>query len=134
MGEVQMPARASVSRTLHGIGSNTVLDERLCRAAKSRGFSFYLRYVSRGEREQAGDLHEAEARTILNSGLALMPVQHVGGAGWSPKKALGSTYGRNAHVRQIEFPPGVNVWVDLVGCLSRFDRRPAFRDALRGTL
>jgi len=105
---------------LHGIDTNTVLDERLCRAAKARGFSFCLRYVSRGEREQTGDLHEAEARIILNSGLALMPVQHVARPGWSPKKALGSIYGRNAaaHVREIGFPPGVNVWLDLEGVKS----------------
>ena len=75
---------------LHGIDTNTVLDDRHCRAAKARGFSFCLRYVSRGEREQANDLHEAEARIILNVGLALMPVQHVARAGWSPTKKLGN--------------------------------------------
>jgi Domain of unknown function (DUF1906) len=73
---------------LHGIDTNTVLDDRHCRAAKAHGFTFCLRYVSRGERQQANDLHEAEARTILNTGLALMPVQHVARAGWSPR-----TYG-----------------------------------------
>jgi hypothetical protein len=105
---------------LHGIDTNTVLDDTHCRAAKARGFSFCLRYVSRGEREQTHDLHEAEARTILNAGLALMPVQHVASAGWSPTKNLGNTYGRNAatHVREIGFPPGVNVWLDLEGVKS----------------
>jgi hypothetical protein len=105
---------------LHGIDTNTVLDERLCRAAKARGFSFCLRYVSRGERQQANDLREAEAWTILKAGLALMPVQHVARAGWSPTKNLGSTYGRNAaaHVREIGFPSGVNVWLDLEGAKS----------------
>lgn len=102
---------------LHGIDSNTVLNDSHCRAVKARGFSFCLRYVSRGEREQAHDLHEAEARTILDAGLALMPVQHVARAGWSPTKSLGTTYGRNAaaHVSEIGFPPGVNVWLDLEG-------------------
>jgi Rv2525c-like, glycoside hydrolase-like domain len=102
---------------LHGIDSNTVLNDSHCRAVKARGFSFCLRYVSRGEREQAHDLHEAEARTILDAGLALMPVQHVARAGWSPTKSLGTTYGRNAaaYVSEIGFPPGVNVWLDLEG-------------------
>jgi hypothetical protein len=96
------------------------LDDRHCRAAKAHGFTFCLRYVSRGERQQANDLHEAEARTILNTRLALMPVQHVARAGWSPTKNLWSTYGRNAalHVREIGFPPGVNVWLDLEGVKS----------------
>ena len=76
--------------------------------------------MSRGGREQANDLHESEARTILNAGLALMPVQRVARAGWSPTKSLGTTYGRNAaaHVREIGFPPGVNVWLDLEGIKS----------------
>jgi hypothetical protein len=105
---------------LHGIDTNTVLDDSHCRAAKARGFSFCLRYVARGEREQSHDLHEAEARTILSAGLALMPVQHVARPGWSPTKNLGTTYGRNAaaHVREIGFPPGVNVWLDLEGVKS----------------
>jgi Domain of unknown function (DUF1906) len=105
---------------LHGIDTNTVLDERVCRAAKARGFSFCLRYVSRGGRAQAGDLHASEARTILHAGLALMPVQHVARAGWSPTKKLGNTYGQTAaaHVREIGFPPGVNVWLDLEGVNS----------------
>jgi hypothetical protein len=102
---------------LHGIDTNTVMEDSHCRAAKARGFSFCLRYVSRGDRAQAGDLHESEARTILNAGLALMPVQHVARPGWSPTKSLGSTYGRNAaaHVLAIGFPAGVNVWLDLEG-------------------
>jgi hypothetical protein len=105
---------------LHGIDTNIVLDGSHCRAAKARGFSFCLRYVSRGEREQANDLHEAEARTILRAELALMPVQHVARPGWSPTKSLGAAYGRNAaaHVLEIGFPPGVNVWLDLEGIKS----------------
>ena len=108
---------------LHGIDTNTVLDADHCRAAKARGFSFCLRYVSRVDREQANDLHEAEARTILNAGLALMPVQHVARAGWSPTQSLGTSYGRNAaaHVREIGFPPGVSVWLDL-DCRGRIRR------------
>jgi len=76
--------------------------------------------VSRGEQELANDLHEAEARIRRTAGLALMPVQHVARAGWSPTKSLGTTYGRNAaaHVRKVGFPPGINVWLDLEGVKS----------------
>ena len=44
----------------------------------------------------------------------------VARAGWSPTTSLGTMYGRNAaaHVRQIGFPPGVNVWLDLEGVKS----------------
>ena len=36
---------------------------------------------------------------------------------WSPSQALGTRNGKNAakHVRQIGFPEGVNVWLDLEG-------------------
>ena len=98
---------------LHGIDTNTVLDDRHCRAAKARGFSFCLRYVSRGEQELANDLHEAEARIILNAGLALMPVQHVARAVWwrtlsrLPAKLI--SLGRHSFVKGQEFfdPIGV---------------------------
>jgi hypothetical protein len=105
---------------LHGIDTSDVLKESHCRAAKARGFSFCIRYISRGERESSGDLSEAEARTVLKAGLALMPVQHVAREGWSPTKALGATYGKNAaaHALHIGFPPGVNVWLDLEGIKS----------------
>jgi len=102
---------------LHGIDTSEVLNAEHCQAAKSRGFAFCIRYVSRTERRSASDLSEEEARTILSAGLALMPVQHVAREGWSPTKNLGTTYGRNAaaHVFQIGFPQGINVWLDLEG-------------------
>ena len=61
------------------------------------------------------DLSEAEANVILSAGLALMPVQHVAPQNWSPSQALGIRNGKNAakHARQIGFPEGVNVWLDL---------------------
>src|SRR5947209_1884674 len=101
----------------HGIDCNTVLTAANCNAIKVQGYSFCLRYVSRGEHEPSGDLSAAEASIILSSGLALMPVQHVARkkGGWSPSEALGEEYGQNAaaHVHEIGFPPGVNVWLDL---------------------
>jgi Rv2525c-like, glycoside hydrolase-like domain len=102
---------------LHGFDTSAVLDQAVCHVAKARGFSFCIRYVSRDERESLDDLSEVEARVILNAGLALMPVQHVAREGWSPTKASGTTYGKAAavHVREIGFPPGVNVWLDLEG-------------------
>ena len=65
------------------------------------------------EREQANDLHEAEARIILNAGLALMPVQHVARAVWwrtlsrLPAKLI--SLGRHSFVKGQEFfdPIGV---------------------------
>ncbi|HEV7879435.1 DUF1906 domain-containing protein [Bradyrhizobium sp.] len=102
---------------LHGIDANTVLNATSCAAIKAAGFSFCIRYVSRQTTLPPGDLSTQEATVILNAGLALMPVQHVAKEGWSPSQALGATNGQNAatHVRNVGFPPGVNVWLDLEG-------------------
>ena len=115
---MMLPGRVtSAPPGLHGIDTSGVLNEEHCQVAKSRGFSFCIRYVSRTAGQSASDLSEAEARTILSAGLALMPVQHVAREGWSPTKQLGTTYGRNAaaHVFDIGFPQGINVWLDLEG-------------------
>jgi hypothetical protein len=67
--------------------------------------------------QNANDLSAAEALDLLNAGLALMPVQHVRGAGWIPTAALGASDGVHAayHAFVIGFAPGVNVWCDLEG-------------------
>ncbi|HEX8164637.1 MAG TPA: DUF1906 domain-containing protein [Beijerinckiaceae bacterium] len=100
-----------------GFDTDRVLDRAHCHEARRRGFDFCLRYVPRGARPQRGDLTVAEARIILDTGLALMPVQHVARSPWSPSKSLGEEYGRNAaaHVERLGFPGQVNVWVDLEG-------------------
>jgi hypothetical protein len=53
----------------------------------------------------------------LDSGLALMPVQHVRKAGWLPNGTLGQQYGQDAatNAQSVGFPAGVNVWCDLEG-------------------
>jgi hypothetical protein len=102
---------------LHGIDADTVLTATSCAAIKAAGFSFCIRYVSRGATLPTGDLSSQEATIILNAGLGLMPVQHVAQVGWSPSQALGTTNGQNAatHAHNIGFPPGINVWLDLEG-------------------
>jgi len=54
---------------------------------------------------------------ILNSGLALMPVQHTRAAGWYPERSLGQEDGREAasFADAIGFPAGVSLWCDLEG-------------------
>jgi hypothetical protein len=85
--------------------------------ATTFGYKFAIRYVSREAAEQPGDLTHDEAVGILNSGLALMPVQHYEFEGWHPSAALGTQYGKTAaaHAAEIGFPAKVNVWLDLEG-------------------
>lgn len=85
--------------------------------ASTLGYKFAIRYISRGPTESSGDLSHDEAVGILNSGLALMAIQHVEAAGWHPSGALGTQYGQTAaaHATEIGFPAKVNVWLDLEG-------------------
>ena len=85
--------------------------------ATALGYKFAIRYISRQAAEQPSDLNHDEAVGILNSGLALMAVQHVEESGWHPSAALGTQYGETAaaHVGEIGFPAKVNVWLDLEG-------------------
>ena len=115
-----MPLSGSVVRApagAKGFDTNTVLTTAHLSDLKSNGFTFCLRYISRGASEGSGDLSVAEANRILGAGFALMPVQHVAPQGWNPSGDLGTSNGQHAaaHATDIGFPAGVNVWVDLEG-------------------
>ncbi|HET9179982.1 MAG TPA: DUF1906 domain-containing protein [Terriglobia bacterium] len=99
-----------------GFDSNTVISSAVARQFVTKGFTFCVRYVSRGP-EPEKDLSPAEAERILNAGLALMPVQHVRKPGWLPSAELGTKDGQYAasNTRDVGFPKGVNVWCDLEG-------------------
>jgi hypothetical protein len=98
-----------------GFDSDTVVSLAVAQLFATQGYTFCLRYLSRSHGQQGGDLSANEANNILAAGLALMPVQHVAKAGWSPTEALGQTMGANAasNAASIGFPAGVNVWCDL---------------------
>ncbi|HYH79916.1 MAG TPA: DUF1906 domain-containing protein [Longimicrobium sp.] len=99
-----------------GFDANVTISAGVAQAFVEAGYKFCIRYV--GRTAMAGhDLTAGEAATILQSGLALMVVQHVEEPGWAPSGALGTEYGANAaaFTKAIGVPPGVNVWLDLEG-------------------
>ncbi|PWU01226.1 MAG: hypothetical protein C5B51_23310 [Terriglobia bacterium] len=102
---------------LLGFDTDSVVTAATAAAFVAQGFRFCIRYVSRVARQNANDLSSAEALQLLDAGLALMPVQHVRGFGWSPNADLGASDGVHAayHAFVIGFPAGVNVWCDLEG-------------------
>lgn len=99
-----------------GFDSDTILTAPVTQQFYSGGYKFCLRYLSLGA-ESAQDLTTQEATDILNSGLALMPVQHVRKPGWLPSANLGQQDGQNAasNAQDVGFPGAVNVWCDLEG-------------------
>jgi hypothetical protein len=96
---------------------SVIISSEVAQAFYNSGFRFCLRYISHKPQPGPRDLSPAEAENILLGGLALMPVQHVRSAGWSPSEALGTTDGNYAvqHANAVGFRPGVNVWCDLEG-------------------
>ena len=85
----------SATPSVPGFDCNTTLTASLARAFYKQGYKFCFRYLSH-ETESAQDLSELEATDILNSGLAVMPVQHVRLHGWSPDQNLGQQDGQDA--------------------------------------
>lgn len=102
---------------LRGFDADSVITASTAAQFKGAGYAFCARYLSLGAGQQPGDLSAAEAQDILNGGLALIAVQHVHNAGWSPNASLGSQYGGNAasNAASIGLPQGMNVWCDLEG-------------------
>ena len=101
---------------LKGFDVNRPVAADAAAAFFARGYRFAIRYVRRKE-QHSYDLSAKEARAILASGLALMLVQHVANAGWTPSARLGATYGNTAarEAARVGLPPGVTVWCDLEG-------------------
>jgi hypothetical protein len=100
-----------------GLDADTVITLTVGQQFAQQGYLFCLRYLSLQAGQADGDLTFGEAENILNSGLALMPVQHVRDSGWLPTASLGQQSGTNAanNALSVGFPPGVNVWCDLEG-------------------
>lgn len=107
------------TRSVPGFDSDIVITASLAQQFHAQGYQFCLRYLSRGV-ESSSDLSAEEATDILNSGLALMPVQHVRAEGWSPNQSLGQQDGQDAatNAQGVGFPAGVNIWCDLEGVNS----------------
>jgi hypothetical protein len=100
-----------------GFDTDTGLSASTAQAFVENGFKFVIRYLSLTQPEEEGDLSAAEAEDILNSGLALMAVQHVPYPGWTPTESLGGEYGSAAaaNAQALGLPGGMNIWLDLEG-------------------
>lgn len=105
----------------HGLDTSSVIGPNTAAAFVRDGFTFVLRYVSRHDAGQDGDLSIAEAKHILGAGLALMLVQHVPKPGWRPTPELGTQYGTTAaaHAARLGYGLTGSLFVDLEGVAAR---------------
>lgn len=102
---------------VRGIDTTERITPRVAVALRVHGYRFCVRYVRR-DRPHASALNTAEARTILDSGLALMLVQYVeSDSMWIPTAAKGTRNGSiaAAETARLGIPWGVTIWCDLEG-------------------
>lgn len=100
-------------RGAEGFDTSTVISEDIANQL-AKDYDFCVRYVSLGKTRESRDLSKTEVETILNSGLALMIVQHCHYS-LSPDAESGNTDGGNAvtHVDALGIAKGITVWLDL---------------------
>ena len=81
----------------------------------NKGYRFCVRYIARDGKSKFDDLIETESQAIVNSGMALMAVQHPLAEGWVPTEAMGQSFGSGARkfAGDAGLPLGVTVWLDL---------------------
>lgn len=115
MSKLAGKVEAAPNKSL-GFDTDTKLNYDTAKSFYNEGYRFAIRYVSLVS-EVPEDLTHEEANAILESGLALMPVQHVPSEHWEPNGGLGSDYGGHAAANAdlVGFPAGVCVWCDLEG-------------------
>src|SRR5260370_40302829 len=101
----------SAGPSVPGCDSDSIIVAEIARQFITAGYKFCLRYISL-DQEAPEDLSSQEAIDILNSGLALMPIQHVHRRGWLPTQDLGRRDGENAgaNPRTVGFPAGLVSW------------------------
>jgi hypothetical protein len=100
-----------------GFDTNCRVGPAVAGLFKLHGHSFAIRYVRRTV-DSGHDLNAGELATLLQAGLAVMPVQYVESENsWVPSREKGLAYGATAakSCRDIGVPLGVCVWLDLEG-------------------
>ncbi len=104
----------TVPANTKGFDTNIVTDTVGLRAMYATGHRFAARYIRR-VKPSTDDLSISEIQRLHAVGLAVTPVQHFEHEPWLPSRIKGTTYGQGAvdAVRELKFPLGGNVWLDL---------------------
>jgi glycoside hydrolase-like protein len=100
-----------------GFDCNVVLSAQEYNLFKGHNYDFTCRYIPRIT-PKGYDLTPTEVLRIMDSGLGLMPVQHVEAEnGWIPSITKGQQYGEKAadYCTSIGISQGTNIWLDLEG-------------------
>ena len=101
-----------------GFDTTEVLNAVSAKNYLNKGYKFCVRYIGRGSgKSNFVDITQSEAQTIVDTGLALMIVQHPLASGWVPTARMGSEFGNYAALAagKAGLLPGMNIWLDLEG-------------------
>jgi hypothetical protein len=114
-----------------GFDCNTIVRPADAARFVKAGYTFAIRYVPRVG-ALPHDITAAEFRMLLNAGLGVMLVQHVERAGppwWPPLETKGMAYGERAaeYARDIGYPIGATLWLDLEGIVPKTDPETVIR-------
>ena len=104
-------------RGIRGFDADVAITPQIAAAFSEHGYRFCVRYVRRQTFHEQ-DLTAAEARVILDAGLAFMAVQHVESEdSWTANGDKGQANGSVAakEATAIGIPSGTTVWCDLEG-------------------
>jgi hypothetical protein len=92
-----------------GFDTVTTITPVAAKKLADAGMRFAVRYL--------GSIYTAELDTLLDAGIAVMPVTYSRAPGWLPSGPMGTADGIEAvrHLQAAGFPKGVTVWRDLEG-------------------
>jgi hypothetical protein len=112
------PLEVAPGKPVRGFDTAEPVTEQMAKAFFAHGYRFCIRYVRR-QAFHDYDLDAAETERLLETGFALMAVQHVEredpSPSWLANAAKGAQNGRVAAeaVRLAKLPDGVTIWCDL---------------------
>jgi hypothetical protein len=104
-----------------GFDTTTPLNPISAKQYLSKGYSFVVRYIGRGDGSRTFvDITQEEGQAIVDAGLGLCVVQHPLAEGWSQTAAKGNQFGAAAAslAGEAGLPLGMTVWLDLEGVAS----------------
>ncbi len=81
------------------------------------GYRFCLRGFYTDHNKIQKNLNHEEVVNVLNSGMAIMPVQHINKLDWKPSAELARVHGEQVakDAKALGMPAGLNLWCNITG-------------------
>ena len=102
---------------MNGFSYNKRLNAMQAGQFYEEGYRFCLRGFYTEPSKIQKSLNHEEVVTILNSGLAIMPVQNINKLDWKPTADLARIHGEQVakDAKALGMPAGLNLWCNITG-------------------